>query len=293
MDGVLVLDKPAGWTSHDAVNKVRRIAKLKKVGHLGTLDPMATGVLPLVVGKATRLAQFYTKAEKIYQGEVRFGWSTDTYDREGEATSPVAEFTPDRQLLESYLNQFRGTFLQTPPPVSAKKVGGRPAYEFARKQIAVELAPVEVTVHALDLLSLEGSCATLHIHCSAGTYVRGIAHDLGQLFGCGAHLIALRRWQSGPFTLGQAHEMAELERLAAEGNLQQAVIGGSELLPEFPAQEVDDLTAGQIRHGRDFRTSPFTASSEARFVKAIGYNGELIAIGEARLPFLYHPILVL
>ena len=293
MDGVLVLDKPEGWTSHDAVNKIRRLAKLKKVGHLGTLDPMATGVLPLVVGRATRLAQFYTKADKCYEGIIRFGWATTTYDREGERTTPIVEPSLTEELLESLLAGFRGTFLQTPPPVSAKKVGGTAAYHLARKNVPVELTPVEVSVYSLELTNQAGSDAWVRVHCSAGTYLRAIAHDAGRLSGFGAHLQALRRTRSGSFDLAHAKTLQQVEELAAAGRLEEAVIPAAQLLPEFPSEEVDALTAGQIRQGRDFRVSPFSGQGGARYVKAISRSGELLAIGEARLPLVYHPILVL
>jgi len=202
LDGIIVVDKAEGWTSHDVVNKMRRLVNMKKVGHLGTLDPIATGVLPLVLGRATRLAQFYTRRDKVYDAIVRFGFSTDSYDRAGVATSPeVAAPALDAKTIEPYLQQFRGKLLQTPPPVSAKKVAGRPAYELARKNIAVELAPVEVQVYELTLLGIEGSDIRLRAHCSAGTYLRAIAHELGQAIGCGAHLFQLRRVESGEFTL--------------------------------------------------------------------------------------------
>src|SRR5690242_1282739 len=155
---------------------MRRIANTKKVGHLGTLDPIATGVLPLVIGRATRLAQFYTRSDKIYEGTVRFGWATDTYDRAGEPAGPKTEIRIDEATLEPMLERFRGEFLQTPPPVSAKKVAGKRAYELARKSIAVELEPVKVHVYELIVLSVEGPLVRLRAHCSGGTYMRSIAH---------------------------------------------------------------------------------------------------------------------
>src|SRR5215471_1245349 len=166
MDGVIVIDKPEGWTSHDVVNKVRKIARTKKVGHLGTLDPIATGVLPLVIERATRLAQFYTRSDKIYEGVVRFGWATTTYDRAGEAVGEQAEVEVDRDELERKLEPFRGEFLQVPPAVSAKKVEGQRAYELARKKVAVELEPVRVHVYELTLLEISRSDARIRVHCS-------------------------------------------------------------------------------------------------------------------------------
>jgi tRNA pseudouridine55 synthase len=293
MDGVIVVDKPEGWTSHDAVNKMRRLANTRKVGHLGTLDPLATGVLPLVIGRVTRLAQFFMRGEKTYDAVVRFGYSTDTYDRQGKPTSPLTEPVIDREQLEEALDGFRGLLHQTPPPVSAKKVGGVPAYKLARKHKPVDLKPVEVMVRSIELLSVEGCEARLLVKCSAGTYMRGIAHDLGQAIGGGAFLKDLRRTASGDFTIEQARPIPDLEKLASESRLAEALIPPGQLLPEFPCEIVDALTASQIRQGRDFRVSPFRARPGTKYVKALTQDGQLVAIGEFKLPHLYHPFLVL
>ncbi len=293
MDGVIVVDKPEGLTSHDVVNRMRRIAGMKKVGHLGTLDPMATGVLPLVLGRATRLAQFFSGGEKTYDARLQFGWSTDTYDREGERTSESVEPRFTRAELDAVLARFRGSFLQTPPPFSAKKIAGTPAYRLARRGAPVDLQPVEVQVFDLELLEFHGATARIRLRCSAGTYVRGIAHDVGRELGCGAFLTALRRAASGEFTEAGAFSLEALADLARAGNLVAALIPAARVLPEFPNASVDTVTAGQIRQGKDFRLSPFVDWSGAKYVKAVGPEGDLIAIGEARLPLVYHPILVL
>ena len=293
MDGVIVVDKPEGWTSHDVVNKVRRIARTKRVGHLGTLDPIATGVLPLVLERATRLAQFYTRSDKIYEGVVRFGWSTDTYDRAGQATSPRTEVRVDAAQLEGLLERFRGEFAQRPPLVSAKKVDGKRGYELARQAVAVELEPVKIHVYELTLLECNGADARLRAHCSGGTYMRSIAHDLGQAMGCGAHLAELRRLASGEFEIDQARTMAQLESLAADDRLVDALVPASKMLPGFPSVYVDDATVAQIRHGRNFPASPFRPDPASRHVKAVTRQGDLVAIGEAVLPNLYHPLVVL
>jgi tRNA pseudouridine55 synthase len=298
VDGLIVVDKPLGWTSHDVVNKMRRIVGTRKVGHLGTLDPGATGVLPLVIGRATRLAQFYTRNDKVYEGVIRFGYSTDSYDAEGEPTSPetsvsLTSLVERREELEAALDRFRGEFAQTPPPVSAKKIAGKPAYILARKNQPVELNPVNVRVYSLELLRVEGNEAEVRVHCSAGTYLRGIAHEAGQILGCGAHLKTLRRTASGDFKIEAARTLEQLAELAAAGRIGEALIPSAQLLPEFPMELVDSITAGQIRNGRDFRVSPFQTQRGSRYVKAVTPQGELIAIGEARLPHLYHPVLVL
>ncbi len=293
MDGVIVVDKPEGWTSHDVVGKVRRIANTRRVGHLGTLDPIATGVLPLVIGKATRLAQFYTRSDKIYEGVVRFGWSTDTYDRAGEPTSEKREVVLDAAAMEALLEPLRGRFLQTPPPVSAKKVGGQRAYDLARRAMPPELEPVPVEVYELVALEVEGSRLRLRAHCSGGTYLRSIAHDLGRRMGCGAHIEELRRLASGEFEIAQARTISQLESLAAGERLLDALVPAAQMLPGFPSVFVDEQTAGGIRQGRNFPASPFRSLSAARHVKAVTREGEVVAIGESVLPNLYHPVVVL
>jgi tRNA pseudouridine55 synthase len=293
MDGVIVVDKEEGWTSHDVVSKMRRIANTKRIGHLGTLDPIATGVLPLVIGRATRLAQFYTRSDKIYEAVIRFGFATDTYDRSGAPTSPQTEpeFAPSD--LEALLDNFRGEIMQAPPPVSAKKVDGQRAYKLARRQIPVDLPPAPVRIYELTLLSAGGGEARLRAHCSGGTYVRSIAHDLGQALGCGAHLSDLRRISSAEFTLEQACTIPRLQQLADEGRLGEALVPVARMLADFPSVYVEPLSAGQIRHGRNFPVSPFRVQQGTRYVKAVSSDGELIAIGEAVLPNLYHPAVVL
>jgi tRNA pseudouridine55 synthase len=293
MDGVIVVDKPSAWTSHDVVGKMRRIAGTRRVGHLGTLDPLATGVLPLLLDRATRLSQFLMKADKVYEAEVTFGFATNSYDSQGYATTEPVALTLDRAAVERALEAFRGELMQTPPPVSAKKVDGVPAYKLERKNKPVELAPVPVTVFSLELTQCEGAVARLRVHCSSGTYVRAIAHELGQALGCGAHLTALRRTRAGAFTIEQARTLAELAAMAAEGRFSEAVIGAVDLLPEFPLERVDLATAALIRQGRDFRVSPFRARNNEQFVRAVGEDGQLVAIGQLKLPNLYHPMLVL
>ncbi len=293
LDGVIVVDKPEGWTSHDVVGKLRRLSGTRRIGHLGTLDPMATGVLPLVVGRATRLAQFYTRADKVYEGVVRFGWSTDTYDREGEPTSEKTEARVDTCALEDALNAFRGPFLQTPPPVSAKRVGGKRAYQLARADAELELKPSPVEVFELAVLGVDGCDVRLRAHCSGGTYLRTIAHDLGRKLGPGAHLHELRRLASGEFEIELARTVEQLEELAAGGRLTEALVPAARMLPEFPVVPVDEALVTQIRHGRNFPASPFRMQAGSRHVKAITRAGELVAIGEAVLPNLYHPVVVL
>lgn len=283
MNGAVILDKPKGWTSHDAVNRIRRLAGTRKVGHLGTLDPMATGVLPLLLNRATRLAQFFTRDEKAYEATVRFGFATDTYDAEGRAVSTACEPQFSRKDLEEWLARFRGTFAQTPPAVSAKKIGGTPAYKLARRDVAVELPPVGVTITRLEIQRFELPEVDLTVECSAGTYVRSLAHDLGRLAGCGAHLSALRRTRSGEFTLAQARTIEQLE-----ADFWSAVVPAAALLADLPTVRVDAITAAQIGHGREFR-----AHVDAVTVRALSPEGTLLAIGRRVVPGRYHPEVVL
>jgi len=210
MNGVLIIDKPAGLTSHDVVNRVRRLLNQRSVGHLGTLDPMATGVLPLVIGNFTRLAQFYVGSEKTYEGTVRFGFCTDTYDAEGEPTTEPKTVRLSREELEPAIGKFRGVIEQVPPPFSAKKIKGVPAYKLARKQKEVNLAPVQVEIKELEVLGVDVDRMRFRARVASGTYMRSVAHDLGQVMGCGAHLESLRRTTVAEFTEDQAHTLEEL-----------------------------------------------------------------------------------
>jgi len=212
MNAVLVLDKPADFTSHDVVNRVRRITGERSVGHLGTLDPMATGVLPLVLGRFTRLAQFFNDSSKVYEGEIRFGFSTDTYDAEGEPVGPISVAQPTMAEIESHLPPLTGRILQLPPIYSAKKINGVAAYKLARKDKPVEMKPVEVEVHRFEIQSVCEDRARFVASVSAGTYIRSLAHDLGQALGCGAHLSELRRTQAGEFNLSHAVTLDDLAK---------------------------------------------------------------------------------
>ena len=292
-DGVIVVNKPEGWTSHDVVGKMRGIAGTRRVGHLGTLDPIATGVLPLMIEQATRLARFWAGSEKGYEAVVRFGFATSTYDRAGEPCGPDRHPNITADQIEACLAPMRGEIEQTPPPVSAKKVNGVPAYKLARKNIHVDLAPSRVSIYELTLLEPEGARARLRVRCSAGTYIRSIAHQLGISLGCGAHVETLVRTRSGPFRLDQAFTIERLQTLKDEGRLHEALIPMSDLLPEFPGVFVDDITATNIRHGRDFNVSAFRANGESPHVRAIGPDGQLVAIGRIAMPHTYHPIVVL
>lgn len=293
LDGVVVVNKPEGWTSHDVVSKLRGIFGTRRTGHLGTLDPIATGVLPVMIGQATRLARFLEKADKTYETEVRFGFATTTWDRAGDPCGPVTEPHITADQIEACLGSMRGPIEQVPPPVSAKKIGGVPAYKLARRNVAVDLAPVAVTVYELTLLGVEGPRARLRVRCSAGTYVRAIAHRLGVLLGCGAHVASLTRTASGPFAIANASTLDCLQAFRDSGKLAEALIPAAALLPEFPIVVVDDGTVAHIRQGRDFAVSAFRVAADAELVKAVGQDGRLVAIGQIALPHVYHPVVVL
>ena len=292
MDGAIILDKPAGITSSAAVLRVRKLLGGVKVGHLGTLDPLATGVLPLLVGQATRFSQFYRGHTREYVARIRFGFATTTYDADGE---PLAEPVPvslDATELESLLAGFRGTVRQVPPPVSAKKVDGLPAYKRVRNQEPVDLEPLTVEFHDLELLAVEGPCATARCLCSAGTYIRSLAHDLGSRLGCGAHVAELRRTQVGEFGIANSRTLERLTAMQRQDRIGEALVSPLDLLPEFPMERVDAAAAGRIRHGRHFRVSPFGPCREARLVKAVDPHGRLLCLGRAVSPRLFHPFVV-
>jgi tRNA pseudouridine55 synthase len=293
VNGVIVVDKPAGWTSHDVVNKMRGIAGTRRVGHLGTLDPLATGVLPVMIGQSTRLARFWENSEKAYEAVVRFGFATASYDRDGDPVGSITEVHPTAEQIESCLAPMRGEIEQPPPPVSAKKVKGVPAYKLARKNIAVDLAPVKVQIYELSLRGVDADRARLSVRCSPGTYVRSIAHRLGLALGCGAHIDQLVRTASGPFRLEQAYTLERLQQLKDEGRLEEALVKPAQLLPQFPLVLVDDTAVQQIRQGRDFMVSPFRVGAGSEHVKAIGPDGNLVAIGRIALPHVYHPVVVM
>ena len=288
MNGLVLVDKAAGGTSHDVVNRWRRLAGTKRVGHLGTLDPMATGLLALLTGVSTRLAPFYERAEKTYRAAIRFGMVSDTYDAEGVVRETGAALPAETAVMEG-LKEFQGRFAQKPPPVSAKKVGGVPAYKLVRRQVPVDLEPVEVEIRDLRIEGFEEGGVAIEVTCSAGTYIRSLAHDLGQKLGCGGLLSALRRTRVGEFSVADARTETQLAELAGEGRLSEAVIPANQLLAHLPAESVDASIEAQIRQGRHFRTSPFVIPPGSPLVRVLSRSGELIAIGKIVLPNLYHP----
>ena len=319
MNGVLVIDKSPGLTSHDVVHRARRILGQRSVGHLGTLDPMATGVLTLVIGSFTRLAQFYLSSEKAYEGTIRFGFSTDTYDAEGEPTSTPASAALSREEVDILAGEFRGIISQTPPPFSAKKIKGVPAYKLARQQKEVRLEPVQVEIKELEILSVEGERVHFRARVGSGTYMRSVAHDMGQTVGCGAHLESLRRTSVAEFTLAEAHTLEAVEHsqssLQSKNNchpdrsfafpqekgsvvegpcvppeLEALFVHPRNLLPHFPCVTADETAVAHIQSGRTVNLPEF---SRARHVKVFQGQRNLIAIATRVAGTLFHPKIVL
>jgi tRNA pseudouridine55 synthase len=309
-DGALVINKPKGKTSHDVVDAVRHLAGFRQIGHLGTLDPLATGVLVLLLGRATRLVQFYTGRRKRYKAGFRFGFATDAYDSDGEAQGPDTAPVLDAALLEKLAAERVGRFEQIPPPFSAKKVKGRPAYELARKKQPVELKAVEVELFEFKLTEIEGSIARFVIECSSGTYVRALAHEMGQKLGCGAHLAEIERTAVGEFSLEQAIPLEELAEAKAAGKFADCLIRLEHLLPNFPRVNVLPVIEKRVRHGSKFNISiaqiqpgrvetPPGATMQLDGgepkpprLRVFNQQEKLIAIAEAVVPRTYQPIVV-
>jgi tRNA pseudouridine55 synthase len=289
MNGLLILDKPSGLTSHDVVAIVRRATGEKSIGHLGTLDPMATGVLPLLLGKYTRLAQFFGQAEKHYEGHIRFGFATDTFDAEGVPAADPKPLTQSLEELRELSRRFHGEIDQLPPIYSAKKINGVAAHKLARAGAEVPIKPARITIHHFELLSLENDIAAFRMDVSAGGYVRSVAHELGQLAHCGAHLSSLRRIRAGAFTLADAITADQLKKVTP-AELEGLLPHPRTLLPEMPSVTVDDQLAGRIRNGMQVNLPEF---SQSPLVKVFSAPTELMAIVRRIAGTLMQPIVVI
>ena len=311
IDGALVINKPKGKTSHDVVEAVRRIVGFRQIGHLGTLDPMGTGVLVLLLGRATRLAQFYAGRRKRYDAAFRFGFATDTYDADGAPLGPDTAPAVNREEIERLAAQRVGRFAQMPPPYSAKKIHGRPAHELARKKKPVELKPVEVEVYEFRVTSVEGSFARFVIECAAGTYIRSLAHEMGAALGCGAHLAEIVRTAVGEFTLDQAVLLEEFAEAAREDRSAEWILPMDRLLPSLPRVNVLPVVERRVRHGARFNVqlsqiqpgrvqiaqgAPAELDSgewKPARLRVFNQQEKLIAIAEAVVPRTYQPVVVL
>jgi tRNA pseudouridine55 synthase len=276
VDGVLIIDKPSGWTSHDVVAKIRNVIKVKKVGHTGTLDPFATGVLPLTLGRATRLTNFFLASDKTYHGNMRFGFATTTYDVDGDPLGEDRRPELDPQRLQDIFTHFVGTIRQTLPPYSAKKFRGRPLYSYARKGIDVSPSTKEVTVRSLTLVGINHCEAEFELVCSAGTYARGLAHDIGAEYGCGAHLVRLRRTRSGEFPIEAAAPLGDEQQFHDREFFINRIIPMRDLLPEIPEIVISDGDKKKLSHGMDLNL--ITADWESDEFRLLDESGELIAL---------------
>ena len=284
--GLLVLDKPAGLTSHDVVSLARRATGERSIGHLGTLDPMATGVLPLLIGKWTRLAPFFSTAEKHYTGTIQFGFSTDTFDAEGTPTSKPQPLKLSLDELRVLAERFHGAIDQVPPAFSAKKINGVPAYKLARQGKPVELKPARITIHSFALNSAENDTVLFSIHVSSGGYVRSVAHELGELAGCGAHLSSLRRVQAGPFMLADAVTREQLIDAVNADTVRDLLLHPRTVLPEFPSVAADEASLTKLRNGQAANLPDY---SQATMVKVFRGQAELAAIGRRIAGTLFQP----
>ena len=289
MDGMLIIDKPAGWTSHDVVAKIRGITRIKKIGHTGTLDPFATGTLPLVVGRATRLTGYFQASDKVYRGVMRFGFATNTYDVEGEPLGDDTNPDLDVARLEEIFARWHGTVQQTLPPYSAKKVQGKPLYAYARK--GIETAPVvkEITIKSLKLLGVNHSSVEFELACAAGAYARGLAHDIGREYGCGAHLEQLRRIQCGDFSIEEATPLTtpdDAQSFYSAEFFFSRMIPMNSLLPEIPSIVVSDGDRQKLLHGNDVNI--LSADWQAENYRLLDTDGGLVAI--ARKIQVFEPL---
>lgn len=290
MNGLLVLDKPSGLTSHDVVAIVRRATGERSIGHLGTLDPMATGVLPLLLGKYTRLAQFFGQAEKSYEGQIRFGFATDTFDAEGTPVGEAQPLTKSLEELRALAVAFRGAIDQVPPVYSAKKINGVAAHKLARAGAEVPVKAARITIHDFELTALEGETAAFVMRVSAGGYVRSVAHELGQMAGCGAHLSSLRRTRAGVFTLAEAVTVDQLKQAAGAAEIEAMLPHPRTLLPEMPSVTVDEQLAGRLRNGMQVNLPDF---SQAPLVKVFTTPTDMLAIVRRVAGTLMQPIVVM
>jgi tRNA pseudouridine55 synthase len=275
ISGVLVVDKPVGLTSHDVVQVIRKGTNIRRAGHTGTLDPRASGVLVILIGPAVRLSEYVSASDKRYQAILRLGASTDTYDAEGTVVS-TAPVTITEQQFEEALKTFIGEIEQVPPPYSAVKVKGRKAYEMAREGEEIDLAPRKIQVYTLELLEWAPPEAVIDVYCSSGTYVRSLAHDLGEKLGCGAHLVGLRRTKSGRFTLRDAVPLRKLRESFDNNSWYQFLIPAAEALSDWPAVELTHEQVETVRHGNRVPGSP----EKGNMVRGISEQGELVALLE-------------
>ncbi len=278
MDGILNINKATGMTSHDVVAKVRKQLKQKRVGHAGTLDPAASGVLPICVGLGTRVAEYLSESGKAYRAEMRFGVVTDTYDTEGSIlrTSDASELTLAR--IEEILPHFLGAQMQIPPLYSAIKLQGQPAYKRIRAGEEITLAARPIEIYALRIVDWQAPLLTLDIECSKGSYIRSLAYDLGEYTGYGAHLAGLIRTRSGPFTLEESISLEQLADLVEQGTLLNAIFPPDYALRNYPALSLDEKTAERVLHGNSFQHDQSSPQLESNLARIYDSSGHFLAI---------------
>jgi len=302
MDGLVLVRKPAGLTSHDVVARLRKILAQKKIGHFGTLDPLATGLLPAAAGKATRFFPYYSKLDKTYEGRIRLGFATDTYDREGQPLTLEAGHLPDLAAVQAAMKIFEGENLQRPPAFSAKKIGGKPLYAYARKGIAVEAVAAPVTITAFELRTYDPPFIDFRADCGSGTYIRSLAHDLGAALGCGGHLTELVRTRVGDFTLSTALSLEEIADLQSRGETAGFLIPLEALLPQLPRFDLTEEGALRMKDGRPVgpqhlaseSAGPIPPPPGGEVVRLFGPKNTLLALARPALPpALFAPFLVL
>jgi len=249
MDGLILVNKHQGCTSHDLIAELRKIINIQKIGHFGTLDPLATGLMIIAVGKATRLSSFFLKENKIYEGRIKFGYSTDTYDSSGTPSSTVKKEWPEKRTILEAMKKFEGQLNQIPPPFSAKKYRGKPLYKLARNKKEFELKPSRVFIHFFNLKKYHPPVLDFNVKCSSGTYIRSLAHDLGQILKCGAHLSELTRTKIGAFEISDALSLEEIKQLKEKGEISKCLIPIESLLPQFPKVILKESGTALARNG--------------------------------------------
>ncbi len=276
MDGIVVVNKEKGYTSHDVVNVVRRIFHQKKVGHTGTLDPDATGVLPVCLGKATKTCDMLTFSDKCYKARVRLGITTDTQDISGEVLCEKDVSVSEKELLDA-VECFKGKISQIPPMYSALKVNGQKLCDLARKGIEVERKPREITVYSIEMSDFDGICFSLDVHCSKGTYIRTICHDIGEKLGCGAVMTELERTKSSVFDIDMAHTLDELKALAEENNLENALVPVDYVFSHYPKIIVNETVKKRLCNG-----AFCTVTNPPATYRVYGGDGEFLCVAEVK-----------
>lgn len=305
MDGLILVHKPPKLTSHDVVDELRKIFGVRKVGHFGTLDPMATGLLLVGVGSATRLFPYFSKETKVYSGQIRLGYSTDTFDSDGTPTSLEILAFPDREKLSAAIKKMEGAISQTPPPYSAKKYRGKPLYAFARANKEVQSKPQEVFVHFFRLIRYAPPFVDFEVKCTSGTYIRSIADDLGKNLGCRGHLCRLTRTRVGPYQLEDSFTLEELQKIVPQGKAEDYLIPLEALLVDFPKFTLKDSDAALVKHGQSVSKESFLEPfpetllssklpDKEQIVRLFTKNQKLLALAR-QIPEknCFHPFLVL